>query len=85
MLNLGWHWHCGQHDSLCPVGHQAARQKLLALEGLEAWTVISLEGIARHDGSSSGRLPGLGRAPSPTSERRTDGYVPGLGWQPPGH
>ena len=26
----------------------------------------------------------MGRAPSPTSERRTDGCEPGLGWQPPG-
>src|ERR1700722_2078203 len=60
MLYLRCHRRCGLHECLRPVGHHAAREKLLALEGLEAGTILSLDGIARGHESSSGRLPGSG-------------------------
>ena len=57
-LGLGRHRHSGLHQRLRPVGEHAGREKLLGLEVLEAGTVISVNRSARHDASSSGRLPG---------------------------
>ena len=42
------------------MDQQACREQLLVLEGLAAWTELSLDGITRVHRISSGRLPGWG-------------------------